>query len=148
MIAAPAGATLGAIVEAARKEAFEQAFCLSTDATGVLIQPGLIQDGKRRPCRKGHFFVILADVDHVFFEYTEKHTSAVVSEMFKGFKGYIQADAHAVYDALFRGKPRVTPDGQIQPDPDAPMRATNSPSSIIVLIPWSTTFPAEVRLGG
>ena len=35
-----AGATLGVIVEAARKEAFETAFCLSTDATGVSIQPG------------------------------------------------------------------------------------------------------------
>jgi hypothetical protein len=115
-----AGATLGAIVEAARKEAFEQAFCLSTDATGAAIQPGPIQNGKRRPCRKGHFFVILADVDHVFFEYTEKHTSAVVSEMFKGFSGYIQADAHAVYDALFRGIPRVDHNGQVQPDPDAP----------------------------
>jgi hypothetical protein len=23
--------------------------------------------------------------------------------MFKGFKGYIQADAHCIYDAVFRG---------------------------------------------
>ncbi len=115
-----AGATLGAIVEAARKEAFEKSFCLSTDATGVAIQPGPLIDGKRRPCRKGHFFVILADVDHVFFEYTEKHTSAVVCEMFKGFSGYIQADAHAIYDALFRGIPRLDDAGQVVPDPDAP----------------------------
>ncbi len=115
-----AGATLGAIVEAARKEAFEFAFCLSTDATGVSVQPGPLQDGKRRPCRKGHFFVILADLDHVFFEYTDKHTSAVVSEMFRGFSRYIQADAHAVYDALFRGTHVVDPSGQVHPDPDAP----------------------------
>jgi hypothetical protein len=27
--------------------------------------------------------------------------------MFRGFKGYIQADAHCVYDALFRGEARV-----------------------------------------
>jgi hypothetical protein len=33
------GATLGCIVEAARKEAIATAFCLSTDATGVAIQP-------------------------------------------------------------------------------------------------------------
>lgn len=62
------GATLGAIVEAARKEAFETAFCLSTDATGVSIQPGPIQERKDKkpgPCRKGHFFVVLADKDHV-----------------------------------------------------------------------------------
>lgn len=33
------GATLGCIVEAARKEAIATAFCLSTDATGVATQP-------------------------------------------------------------------------------------------------------------
>jgi len=98
-----AGATLGAIVLAARDEAFAESFCLSTDATGISIQPTPIADGTRQPCRKGHFFVVLADRDHVFFEYQPKHTSAAVSEMFKGFSGYIQADAHAVYDALFRG---------------------------------------------
>ena len=102
------GATLGVIVEAARKEAFDTAFCLSTDATGVCIQPGPIQERKnktRGPCRKGHFFVVLADKDHVFFEYQPKHTSAAVCEMFKGFKGYIQADAHTIYDAMFNGTP-------------------------------------------
>ena len=98
-----AGATLGAIVLAARDEAFAESFCLSTDATGISIQPTRIADGTRQPCRKGHFFVVLADRDHVFFEYQPKHTSVAVSEMFKGFSGYIQADAHAVYDALFRG---------------------------------------------
>lgn len=100
------GATLGAIVEAARRDAFARAFCLSTDATGVRIQPGPLDErgGRRGPCHKGHFFVVLADRDHVFFEYQEKHTSAAVCAMFKGFKGYIQADAHAVYDALFAGR--------------------------------------------
>lgn len=102
-----AGATLGAIVEAARKEALATAFCLSTDATGIAIQPTPLEDGKRKrqPCRKGHFFVTLADRDHVFFDYQPKHNSAAVWEMFKGFSGYVQADAHAIYDALFRGTP-------------------------------------------
>jgi transposase len=102
-----AGATLGAIVEAARTDAFARAFCLSTDATGVRVQPGpLVERGHRRgPCHKGHFFVTLADRDHVFFDYQERHTSAAVSAMFRGFGGYIQADAHAVYDALFAGRP-------------------------------------------
>ena len=101
-----AGATLGAIVEAARAEALATAFCLSTDATGVAIQPTPLEDGKpsrRQACRKGHFFVTLADRDHVFFDYQPKHNSAAVLEMFKGFSGYVQADAHAIYDALFRG---------------------------------------------
>jgi hypothetical protein len=116
------GATLGPIVEAARKEAFDTAFCLSTDATGVSIQPGPIQERaskKRGPCRKGHFFVVLADKDHVFFEYQPKHTSAAVCEMFRGFSGYIQADAHAIYDALFRGTPPkgAPPDDKRGPPP-------------------------------
>jgi transposase len=102
------GATLGAVVDAMAYEAKTTAFCLSTDATGVAIQPTFIGDGKRQPCRKGHFFVVLADKDHVFFEYQPKHTSKAVSEMFRGFHGYIQADANAVYDALFRGGTSVT----------------------------------------
>ena len=100
------GATLGCIVDACGKEAKkETAFCLSTDATGIAIQPPP-RHPRRASARlavKGHFFVVLADRDHVFFEYQPKHTSEAVCAMFKGFKGYVQADAHCVYDALFRG---------------------------------------------
>jgi transposase len=104
-----AGNTLACIVDVCAKEAKETAFCLSTDATGVCIQPEPGKNAPRRACRKGHFFVVLADQDHVFFEYQAKHTSAAVCEMFRGFKGYIQADAHCVYDALYRGDARVSP---------------------------------------
>lgn len=97
------GATLGCIVDAMAKEAKATAFCLSTDATGVAIQPKPLPDRKRQACNKGHFFVVLADKDHVFFEYQPKHTSDAVCRMFKGFSGYIQADAHCIYDAVFRG---------------------------------------------
>jgi transposase len=104
-----AGATLGVIVDACAKEAKATAFCLATDATGVAIRPQPLP-GKRQPCDKGHFFVVLADRDHVFFEYTRKHTSAAVCDMFRGFTGYILADAHCIYDALFRGEARVSTD--------------------------------------
>jgi transposase len=97
------GACLGAIVLACADDARKHAFCLNTDATGVAIRPEPLPDGRRQPCRKGHFFVVLADKKHVFFEYQPKHTSAAVCEMFRGFSGYIQADAHTIYDALFRG---------------------------------------------
>jgi len=97
------GASLGPIVLACADDARKHAFCLSTDATGVAIRPEPLPDGRRQPCKKGHFFVVLADKKHVFFEYQPKHTSAAVCEMFRGFSGYIQADAHAIYDALFRG---------------------------------------------
>ena len=107
-----AGATLGCIVDAMAKDARATAFCLSTDATGVCIQPSPLADRRRQACRKGHFFVVLADQDHIFFEYQPKHTSAAVCEMFRGFSGYIQADAHAIYDVLFRGEARASPEDE------------------------------------
>jgi hypothetical protein len=70
------GATLGNIVLAMSEDAKKNAFCLSTDATGVSIQLGPLHERERGPCRKGHFFIVLADKDHVFFEYQAKHTSA------------------------------------------------------------------------
>lgn len=98
-----AGATVGAtIVEAMRKEALATAFCIATDATGVLVQPVPRPDKKRQPCRHAHFFVQIADADHVFFEYTPTETSQVVSELFRGYTGFVQADAKSVYDVLYR----------------------------------------------
>lgn len=83
-----AGATLGSsVVEAMRAEAMRTAFCLATDATGVAVQPEPSPDKKRQPCRRGHYFVILADRDHAFFEYVARETSDEVSRMFRGFTG-------------------------------------------------------------
>jgi transposase len=97
------GAVFGAtLIEAFKKEAFPNAFCIMTDATGFAVQPEPRQDGARQPCRKGHYFVQIVDRDYIFFEFTAKETSAVVRAMFKGFGGYLQADAKSVYDALFR----------------------------------------------
>ena len=107
------GATAGCIVAAMAKEAMQTAFCLSTDATGVCIQPVPLPTGQRQACRKGHFFVVLADQDHIFFEFQPKHTSAAVCEMFRGFSGYIQADANAIYDAIFRGEARTCADEEL-----------------------------------
>ena len=90
------------LVKAMRDDAFATAFCISTDATGVLVQPIRTADKQRRACRRGHYFVQIADDDHIFFEYTPKETSAAVGEMFRGYSGYIQADAKSVYDFLFR----------------------------------------------
>jgi len=105
------------VVAAARDEAMRTAFCLSTDATGVLVQP--IREGKkkkRQPCRRGHYFVQIADRDHVFFEYVPRETSAAVSELFRGFGGYIQADAKSVYDILFRPPEERPPPDDGEPD--------------------------------
>jgi transposase len=106
------GATVGTTVVAAmRDEALATAFCIATDATGVAVQPVPAQ-GQRQACRRGHYFVQVADKDAVFFEYTPKETSAAVLELFKGFSGYVQADAKSVYDALFRPAEAEPPDGE------------------------------------
>lgn len=98
-----AGATVGAtVIAAARNEAMTTAFCIATDATGVAVQPIRTHEKQRQACRRGHYFVLVADRDHIFFEYTPKETSRVVSQMFHGYAGYIQADAKSVYDVLFR----------------------------------------------
>ncbi|MFB1485400.1 IS66 family transposase [Corallococcus sp. RDP092CA] len=108
------GATVGTTVVAAmRDEALATAFCIATDATGVAVQPAPAEGG-RQACRRGHYFVQVADKDAVFFEYTPKETSAAVLERFKGFSGYVQADAKSVYDALFRPAEEAPPDGEAQ----------------------------------
>jgi transposase len=111
------GGTVGATVVAAmRDEALRTAFCISTDATGVLVQPTAGGDQPRRGCTRGHFFVQIADADHVFFEYTPRETSATVGELFKGFSGYVQADAKSVYDLLFKPPDQRPPPDDGDPD--------------------------------
>ncbi len=109
-----AGATVGAtVVNAMRGDAMRTAFCISTDATGVLVQPLPNEQKRSQPCRRGHYFVQIADRDHVFFEYTPQETSGAVREMFKGFSGYVQADAKSVYDILFRPPPTGDDDADL-----------------------------------
>jgi hypothetical protein len=97
------GATAGAtIVEAMRKEALATAHCIATDATGIRVQPVPRKDKQSQPCRPAHFFVQIADADHVFFEFTPEETSEVVHRMFAGYTGFVQADAKSVFDILFR----------------------------------------------
>ena len=111
-----AGATFGAsVVAAMRDEALRTAFCIATDATGIAVQPVRTEESPgRQACHRGHYFVQIADRDAVFFEYTPRETSAAVGEMFKGFSGYIQADAKSVYDALFREPEEEPPDGEAE----------------------------------
>jgi transposase len=104
------GMTVGCVVLAMREDAMN-AFCIATDATGVAVQPEPTDGKGRRPCRRGHFFVLLADCDHVLFEYMPRETSSAVAHMFRGYSGYVQADAKSVYNILFR-----EPDGRAADD--------------------------------
>jgi hypothetical protein len=64
------------------------------DATGVLVQAP-------ERCKNGHFWVLVAPEKHVLFEFSEKHDSAAVDRLLHGFRGYVVADAHSVYDHLY-----------------------------------------------
>jgi transposase len=113
------GAAVGAtIVNAMRREALATAHCIATDATGVLVQPTPREDKQSQPCRRAHFFVQIADADAVFFEYTPVETSEVVSRLFAGYTGFVQADAKSVFDILFR-----PPKERDRVDEDRPERA-------------------------
>jgi len=83
------------VVDAMATEARSSAHVIATDATGILVQ-------ELDRCRRGHFFVLIADRDHVFFRYTAKHNGDAVKRFLGDFSGYLQADACSVYDALFR----------------------------------------------
>ena len=83
------------LVAAMRADAFKQPY-LCVDATGVLVL------AKER-CRTGHFWVTVAPEKHVLFAYSKRHDSAAVDTLLAGYTGYLVADAHAVYDHLYRG---------------------------------------------
>jgi len=107
-----AGGTLGAtIVHAMWQDALAHAQVISTDATGALIQPAKLKDGRPQACKKGHFFTAVVDCDAILFAYTEAHTSAFVQGLFGSFRGYLQADASSVYDILEHGRPKDSEDG-------------------------------------
>lgn len=67
---------------------------LCTDATGVLVQA-------KEKCRNGHFWVVVAPERHVLYAYSARHDGAAVERMLGAYKGYLVADAHAVYNHLY-----------------------------------------------
>ena len=110
------GGTVGAtVVHAMRDDAMRTAFCIATDATGILVQPIASNDQVRRACTRAHFLVQIADRDHVFFEFLARETSATIGELFRGFSGYVQADAKSVYNLLY-----LPPDQRPPPDDEDP----------------------------
>lgn len=82
------------VVEAMSKDALENAHYISTDATGVLVQAN-------ERCKNGHFWVLVAEQDHVIFRYSKRHSSDEPKKFLAGYRGIVLADASNVYDALF-----------------------------------------------
>ena len=85
---------LGCVVEAMAEDALK-AHCIAIDATGVLVLA-------KEQCRRGHFWVLVADRDHVLFRFTPRHNSDGPKEFLRGYQGYVQADAASVYHLLYR----------------------------------------------
>jgi len=81
------------LVDAMFADALREPY-LCVDATGVLV---LAKD----KCRDGHFWVLVAPEKHVLYGYSKKHNSDAVDALLGGYKGYLVADAHAVYDHLY-----------------------------------------------
>ena len=84
-----------ALIDAMWQDALGSPY-LCTDATGVLVQT-------KEKCRVGHFWVLIAPERHVLYAYSAKHDKKAVDRMLAGYRGYLVADAHAVYDHLYRG---------------------------------------------
>jgi hypothetical protein len=82
------------------QHAREHAAWLAIDATGVLVLAA-------QQCRRGHFWVVVAERDHVLFRYTKKHDGTVPAELLAGFSGYVIADASSVYHELYRNEPSI-----------------------------------------
>ena len=67
---------------------------LCTDSTGVLVQA-------KDKCRRGHFWVVVVPERHVLYEYSARHDSVAIDLLLGDYRGYLVADAHAVYDHLY-----------------------------------------------
>lgn len=83
------------LINAMWKDALSSSPYLCTDATGVLVQA-------LEKCSRAHFFVVVAPQRHVLFGYSPRHDSAAVDKLLAGYEGFLVADAHAVYDHLYR----------------------------------------------
>ncbi|PCC72501.1 Transposase [Nannocystis exedens] len=81
------------LVEAMLRDALQAPY-LCTDATGVLVRA-------EEQCQRAHFWVLVAPERHVLYRFSHKHDSAAVDRFLAGYKGYLVADAHSVYDHLY-----------------------------------------------
>jgi transposase len=78
---------------------------LHLDATSVKIR-----DAQRKLQRTGYFWPCVGDAAHplVVFHYTPTHTRDGPHEILRDFRGYLQVDAHSVYEELFARRDPAT----------------------------------------
>jgi transposase len=122
---------------------------LCVDATGVLVQA-------INKCRNAHFWVVAAPELHVLFAYSAKHDSAAVDKMLFGYKGYLVADAHAVYDHLYKEGTIIECDcwaharryffKALKSDPERAHHALILIRDLFLIERETATSPPEIRL--
>ncbi|HYP88167.1 MAG TPA: transposase, partial [Polyangiaceae bacterium] len=78
------------LVKAMFEDAYRDPY-LCVDATGVLVLA-------KEKCRNGHFWVLVAPEKHVLYGYSRRHDGLAVDNLLSGYKGYLVADAHSVYE--------------------------------------------------
>jgi transposase len=103
---------LSRVVDAMWEDAKANARWLCIDATGLLV----LAKGR---CRRHHFWVVVAERDHVLFRHTKTNDGEVPARalrneqrrrhgrtrgnpLLKGYRGYVHADASSVYHELYR----------------------------------------------
>ena len=91
---------LGRIVDAMWEDAKANARWISIDATGVLVFA-------KEKCHRHHFWVVVAERNHVLFRYTKTHDGLVPATLLEGYRGYVLADASSVYHELYRREPGI-----------------------------------------
>jgi transposase len=76
---------------------------LSSRAVQTDDTPVPVLDHGGKGIKTGRLWVQIGDRDNHFtvYDYTPDHSGAGPGRVFRGFKGYLQADACSVYDALF-----------------------------------------------
>jgi transposase len=77
---------------------------LMSDVVQTDDTPVKVQDHDGKGIKTGRLWVHIGDHNHHFtvYDYTPDHTAAGPGRIFKGYEGYLQADACSVYDALFK----------------------------------------------
>ena len=82
---------------------------INTDDTSVLVQ-----NHSGKVCGKGYLWVYVGDDVQVIFEFTDTHSRAGPLGVLGRYAGYIQADAHSSYNALFEPERDGTPSPRIE----------------------------------
>ncbi len=87
---------LDPIAQQIRQDALDSGV-VQTDSTSVTIQEGSDQNS-----RQGNVWVYRGLGGQVFFDMTESRSRDGPRAVLAGFRGYMQADAHSVYNAFYR----------------------------------------------